>query len=98
MNSDEFSDKLSNFYSSPRSLGACKSPSEISFTRKERKLLQEADEAMMAEFDQNRFLDNPFLRLARKYPVTYTKTVGYMLIMSELVAMLTPTGIKVYAS
>ncbi|RYH13080.1 hypothetical protein EON65_36530 [archaeon] len=36
-------------------------------------------------------LDSVFLRMARRYPQDYLKVVGHLLVMSELVAMLTPS-------
>lgn len=35
-------------------------------------------------------MDNCFIRFARNHPVTYLRIVGHLLVMSELIAMLTP--------
>lgn len=35
-------------------------------------------------------LNNFSLRMARRYPKTYLKVVGHLLVMSELIALLTP--------
>ena len=45
--------------------------------------VKEAREADMA-------LDNPFLRYARKHPVSYLQMAGHVMVVTEMIALLTP--------
>lgn len=58
-------------------------------------LLRPLSELSPSEFasaasEADKCLDNVFLRLAKRFPVTYLKVAGHLLVMSELVALLTP--------
>ena len=45
--------------------------------------------ALSAELDA-RVLDSTFLRFARSHPLLYLKILGHLLVMTELIALLTP--------
>jgi hypothetical protein len=70
-----------------------KSKSEGSLTKK-LAALQDGDELRVDESaaaaEADRALNNFSLRFARNHPKTYLKVVGHLLVMSELVALLTP--------
>ena len=45
---------------------------------------------MASKHADSEVMDNCFIRFARRHPVTYLRIVGHLLVMSELIAMLTP--------
>jgi hypothetical protein len=52
--------------------------------------LQHKDHFKAELAEAETLLDSPFLQFARKYPDKYIRIIGYVCILSELIAMMTP--------
>jgi len=63
---------------------ACSNPIEVNETR------QLSVDEVNAATEADKCLDTRILRFARNKPQTYLKVIGHLLVMSELVALLTP--------